>query len=228
MHREQQILKPKHFGKFQIAVIWGSDSEQLQQVLPQVDKEMGIRVQKLSEEAQIPTIGSKLAAEHDLYSTENTVIPANNRALVKIGLAIAVPEGTYGRIAPSSGLATKGISMDAGVIDADYMGEVKVLLVNHGTTNYKVRKGDRIAQLIVERLDDQEWMEVDGLDEMARAEKGFGSSGLGMELKEVRPTICFLHADGNHKFYDSFDVNQNPILRKGQSSYRMPLLRKPI
>ena len=108
-HHEQQILQPKHFGKFQIAVVWGTDSEQLQQELPHMEKEIGIRIQRLDEKARIPTKGSKLAAGHDLYSIEDILIPANNRALVKIGLAIAVPEGTYGRIAPRSGLATKGI-----------------------------------------------------------------------------------------------------------------------
>ena len=113
-------------------------------------------------------------------------------------------------------MATKEISVDAGVIHADYRGEIKVLLVNHNEVNYEVKKGDRIAQPIVERIDDQDWMEVEGLDTRERAEKGFGSSGLGAELKEVQPTIYFLQADGNHQFYDSFDINQYPILRKGQ------------
>jgi len=181
-----------------------------------MEKEIWIQVQRLSEHAQIPTKGSKLAAGHDLYSGEDIHIPANNRALVKIGLAIAGPEGTYGRIAPRSGLATKGILVDAGVIDADYSGEIKVLLVNHNEVNYQVRKDDRIAQLIVERLDDQDWMEVQGLDVTERPGKGFGSSGLGKEWKELQPTICFLQADGNHQFYNPFDINQHPILRKGQ------------
>jgi len=82
--------------------------------------------------------------------------------------------------------------------------------------DYEVRKGDRIAQLIVRRLDDQDLMEVEELNVMERAEKGFGSSGLGVELKEVQPTICFLQAAGNHQFYDSFYINQHIILRKGQ------------
>jgi len=102
------------------------------------------------------------------------------------------------------------------VIDADYRGEVKVLLVNHNSMDYEVRKGDPISQLIVERLDDQDWMEVEELDVMERAEKGFGSSGLGVELQELQPKICFLQADGNHQFYDLFDINQHSILRKGQ------------
>ena len=197
-HREPQILQPKHFGKFQITIVWGSKAEQPQQGLPQMEKEMGIRVQRLSEDVQILTKWSKLAAGHDLYSSEDIDILTNNRALVKIGLAITVPEETYGCIAPRSGLATKGISVDSGVIDADFRGEVKVLLVNYNRMNYEVRKGDRIAQLIVERVDDQDWMEVEGLDVTERAEKGFRSSGLGAELKEVQPTICFLQVDGNY------------------------------
>jgi len=102
------------------------------------------------------------------------------------------------------------------VIDADYRGEVPFLLVNHNSINYVVRKGDRIAPLIVERLDDHDWMELEGLDVTERAEKGFGRSGLGTELKQVQPTIFFLQADGNHHFYDPFDINQHPTLPKGQ------------
>jgi len=196
--------------------VWGTDSEQLQQELPHVEKEMGIRIQRLDERARIPTKGSKLAAGHDLYSIKDVLIPASSLALVKISLAVAVPEGTYGRLAPRSGLATKGITVEAGVIDADYRGEVKVLLVNHGKLDYEVKIGERIAQLVVERIDDQEWMEVEGLKETERAGKGFGSTGTGLELKETQPTICFLQADSNHEFYDSSDISQHPILRKGQ------------
>jgi len=155
-HHEKQIPQPQHFGKFQIAVVWGSNAEQLQQQLPQMKRGMGIRVQRLSEGSQIPTKGSKLAAGHDLYSSKDSKVPANNRAPVKIGLAIAVAEGTYRRIAPRSGLSTKGISVDAGVIDADYRGEIKVLLVTHNEVNYEVRKRHRLAQLIVERMDNQD------------------------------------------------------------------------
>jgi len=82
--------------------------------------------------------------------------------------------------------------------------------------DYEVKIGEHIAQLVVERIDDQDSMEVDGLNETERAGKGFGSTGTGLELKETQPTICFLQADGNHEFYDSSDINQHPILRKGQ------------
>lgn len=98
-------------------------------------------------------------------------------------MAIVCPEGTYGRIAPRSGLAVKsGISTGAGVIDADYRGEVKVLLFNHSDADFNIEKGDRIAQLILERiytpeievLDDNAW-EVENNTE--RGAGGFGSTG---------------------------------------------------
>ena len=145
--------------------MWGTYSEQLQRELPQLEKKTCIQIQRLDEKARIPTKGSKLAAGHDLYSIEDILIPANSQVLVKIGLAVAVQEETFGRIAPRSGLAIKRITVDARVIEADYRGEVKVLLVNHGKLDYEVKIGERIAQLVVERIDDQDWMEVDGLDE---------------------------------------------------------------
>ena len=97
------------------------------------------------EDACIPPRGSKLAAGHDLYSITTLTIPAHSRSLDKTALTIAVPNGTYGQIVTRSGLATKGISVDAGVIDADYRGELKVLLVNHGSSDYEVKTGDRIV-----------------------------------------------------------------------------------
>ena len=109
-----------------------------------------VRIERLIENSRIPTTESKLPAGHDLYSIKTLTIPAHSRSLIKTGLAIAIPNGTYGRLAPRSGLATKGISVEAGVIDADYRGELKVLLVNHGASDYEIQTGDRIAQLIVE------------------------------------------------------------------------------
>ena len=99
-HREQQNLRPEHLGKFQIAVVWGDEPAPFQQVLPHPKKEDLVRIQRLIEDARIPTRGSKLAAGHDLYSIKTLTIPAHSRSLIKTGLAIAVPNGTYGRIAP--------------------------------------------------------------------------------------------------------------------------------
>jgi len=77
--------------------------------------------------------------------------------------------------------------------------------------DYEVQKGDCIAQLIEERIDNQEWKEVEVLEETEQAGKGFGSTGIGLELKETQPTICFLHSNGNHQCFDTADTYQHPI-----------------
>lgn len=93
-------------------------------------------------------------------------------------ISIAVPAGTYGRIAPRSGLASKHfIDTGAGVIDADYRGPVKVLLFNHNEADFAVAEGDRVAQLIVERIYTPEVVEVQELEESVRGAGGFGSTG---------------------------------------------------
>ncbi|ORY19476.1 dUTPase-like protein [Clohesyomyces aquaticus] len=115
--------------------------------------EMQLQVQFLSDKATAPTKGSAFAAGHDLYSARDIVIPARGRARVDTDISIAVPAGTYGRVAPRSGLAAKhGIDTMAGVIDADYRGQVGVILANLSDTDFEVKVGDRIAQLIVEKV----------------------------------------------------------------------------
>ncbi|KAL2218686.1 putative Dut [Thermoascus aurantiacus ATCC 26904] len=136
-------------------------------------------VKKLSEKGRAPTRGSAFAAGYDLYSAKDTVIPAKGKGLVDTGIAIAVPEGTYGRIAPRSGLAAKNfIDTGAGVIDADYRGEVKVLLFNFSDEDFVVKEGDRIAQLVLERIYTPEVKVVDELEESIRGAGGFGSTGI--------------------------------------------------
>ncbi|DAA79761.1 TPA_exp: Uncharacterized protein A8136_0534 [Trichophyton benhamiae CBS 112371] len=137
-----------------------------------------LQVKKLVPEARAPTRGSAFAAGYDLYAATDTVIPGRGKGLVSTGLAIAVPEGTYGRIAPRSGLASKNfIDTGAGVIDADYRGEVKVLLFNFSGVNFTIKEGDRIAQLILERIYTPEVLVVEQLEESVRGAGGFGSTG---------------------------------------------------
>lgn len=142
-----------------------------------------LKIHLLNTDGKAPSRGSPEAAGYDIYASESTIIPANGRALVSTALAIICPLGTYGRIAPRSGLAVKhGISTGAGVIDADYRGEVKILLFNHNDKDFQIEKGDRIAQLILERiytpeievLDDQTW-ETEKVTQ--RGAGGFGSTG---------------------------------------------------
>ncbi|KAK4188543.1 dUTPase-like protein [Podospora australis] len=137
-----------------------------------------LQVKKLSETARLPTRGSAFAAGYDLYAARDAVIPARGKALVDTDISIAVPAGTYGRIAPRSGLAAKHfIDTGAGVIDADYRGPVKVLLFNHNDADFEVKEGDRVAQLIVERIYTPEIVEVQELEESVRGAGGFGSTG---------------------------------------------------
>lgn len=135
-------------------------------------------VKRLTDRAKIPTKGSAFAAGYDLYAAENATIPAKGRQLIGTGLAMTVPEEHYGRIAPRSGLAVKhGIDVGAGVIDCDFCGEIKVLLMNHGNNDLLVQEGDRIAQLIIEKISLPEITEVDELEDTARGNGGFGSTG---------------------------------------------------
>ena len=130
------------------------------------DKDQRVRVKKLFPTARVPTRGSDKAAGHDLYANEGTEIPTRGQAVIGTGIAIGLPYDAYGRIAPRSGLAVKHRLMtNAGVIDADYRGEIKVVLVNQGNQPYRVEKGDRIAQLIIERINNEELQEVANLDD---------------------------------------------------------------
>ncbi|ESZ98329.1 deoxyuridine 5'-triphosphate nucleotidohydrolase [Sclerotinia borealis F-4128] len=135
-------------------------------------------IKKLSPRARLPTRGSAFAAGYDIYAAKETIVPAKGKALVDTDISMAVPDGTYGRIAPRSGLASKHmIDTGAGVIDSDYRGQVKVLLFNHGEKDFEVKEGDRVAQLILERIYTPEVTEVLVLEESVRGEGGFGSTG---------------------------------------------------
>lgn len=137
-----------------------------------------LQVKKLSDKARLPTRGSAFAAGYDLYAAKQTVVPARGKVLVDTDISIAVPAGTYGRIAPRSGLASKHfIDTGAGVIDADYRGQVKVLLFNHAETDFEIKEGDRVAQLIIERIYTPDVVEVQELEESVRGAGGFGSTG---------------------------------------------------
>jgi dUTP pyrophosphatase len=115
--------------------------------------QQGLLVKMLSKNAVMPKKNSANAAGYDLSSAVDAVVPANDKALIPTDIAVALPEGTYGRIAPRSGLAAKHhLAVGAGVIDADFRGNVKVVLFNHGSLDFHVSKGDRIAQLLLERI----------------------------------------------------------------------------
>jgi dUTP pyrophosphatase len=136
-----------------------------------------IKVKKLTHKARIPTKGIQGAAGHDLFASINTTIPPGGQEVVPTRIAIGLPHGTYGRIAPRSGLTIKKqINTEAGVIDPDYTGEVKVVLRNLGSEQFLIGQGDRIAQLVVERISTNEWEQVPDLGPTNRGTQGFGST----------------------------------------------------
>lgn len=141
-------------------------------------QEVPLEVKLLSPNAKAPEKGSLLAAGYDIYASAPTTVPARGKVLVDTDISIAVPAGTYGRIAPRSGLAAKhSIDCGAGVIDADYRGPVKVLLFNLSDADFAIEKGDRVAQLILERIVSPPVVVVQELSETARGVGGFGSTG---------------------------------------------------
>jgi dUTP pyrophosphatase len=114
----------------------------------------------------------------DLCAAADTVIPARGKMLVSTGIRLALPEGHVGLIWPRSGMAVKhGIDCGAGVIDSQYRGEVKVLLFNHSDGEHFIKQGDRIAQLLVQKVETVEFLPVDDLDATDRSSNGFGSTG---------------------------------------------------
>ena len=129
-----------------------------------------------------PSYATELSAGMDLKAniTEPVTLDSLERAMIPTGLFMALPDGTEAQVRPRSGLAAKfGISVlnSPGTIDADYRGEVKVILVNLSNEPFVVNPGERIAQLVVARYEKVEWDEVEVLDETDRGAGGFGSTG---------------------------------------------------
>lgn len=140
-----------------------------------------LRVRLLNPLAKIPTKGSEHSTGYDLYSTEEVIIPPRSKARVGTGLQLELPKDCYGRIAPRSGLAYNNfIDIGGGVIDVDYKGEVEVILFNHDRTPFVVQIGDRVAQLIAEKIHYPIIEVVDNdceFDAYARGCGGFGFTG---------------------------------------------------
>ena len=137
-----------------------------------------LRVKRLHDNATIPTRGTLGSVGYDLACIEDFVLETQSRVLVATGLGFQLPPNVYGRVAPRSGLTVKhGVHIGAGVIDPDYMGEVKVAMFNLGLEPVYFKRGDRIAQLILERYETPDIQEVDVLMSTTRGDGGFGSTG---------------------------------------------------
>lgn len=140
---------------------------------------MKIKIKKLSDNAIIPTQNKKFDAGYDLYAAEDVKIQPHTRSLVKTNISMAIPQGYYGRIADRSGNAyKKGLHCLAGVIDASYTGDIGVVLFNTDKDlPSHILEGDRVAQIIIEKCHDVDFVEVDELNPTDRGSDGFGSSG---------------------------------------------------
>ncbi|WP_425453844.1 dUTP diphosphatase [Corynebacterium alimapuense] len=141
-----------------------------------------VRIKRLDRDLPLPKRAHRGDAGADLYSTEEVVLNPGQRALVGTGIALALPLGTVGLVHPRSGLAAReGLSIvnAPGTIDADYRGEVKVCLINlDPETSVTITRGMRIAQLVIQRVELVDFIEVEALDETIRGEGGHGSTGL--------------------------------------------------
>lgn len=138
---------------------------------------MELQVKLLSEDARLPGRFSTHAAGYDLYSIEDINLASSTRVLIKTGVSIAIPEGHYGIIKSRSSIAMMGLDIGAGVIDADYRGEVRVLVCNNSPGPIKLPSGTRIAQLIIQKYETPLIKIVDELPSTVRGDGGFGSTG---------------------------------------------------
>ena len=137
-------------------------------------------VKRIFPDAILPKRQTADSAGYDICSYDDYVIPPGGKQLIDTGVAFTVPVGTYGQLAPRSGMSCKGTHVGAGVIDRDYTGHVKVLLfnLNYNADEMFIKKGDRVAQLILKRISLAEVEEVDELFSSDRGDGGFGSTGV--------------------------------------------------
>ena len=142
---------------------------------------MEVKILQLDKELSLPKYETDGSAGMDLYSTKNTWIIPGQISIISTGIAISLPKGYEAQIRSRSGLTAKNqvIVLNApGTIDADYRGEIKIILANFSTEDFDVKKGDRIAQMVIAEYE-QAWFEdVKSLDDTDRGSGGFGSTGI--------------------------------------------------
>ena len=141
---------------------------------------------------------------------------------METGIAVGLPPNTYARLAPRSRLESKNrIDIGGGVINGDYTGEVKVIMINHSNTECRIMEGERIAQMIIERIDMSDAMEVDELEDTSRGETGFGSTDLSpkrlIQVIDTSPIVCQLQVDyTDNELFESEDLKNYPGLLQEQ------------
>ncbi len=138
-----------------------------------------IKIKKLNEDAVLPGYACKNDAGMDFYSNEEVILKSGERKLISTGISMAIPEGYVGLIWDKSGVASKfGIKTMAGVIDSGYRGEIKILLHNLSLDEFKIEKQSKVAQMLIQPVEQKQIIEVEELEETERWDGGFGSTGL--------------------------------------------------
>ncbi len=140
-----------------------------------------IQIMKLDPDALLPSKAHPTDAGYDLFAAEAVTVQPGESALVGTGIAMALPAATEAQVRPRSGIALKHqvtVLNAPGTIDADYRGEVKVILINHGRSPFQIEKGMKIAQMVIAPVLPTSLAEVPELNETVRGEGGFGSSGM--------------------------------------------------
>ena len=138
-----------------------------------------LQVKRLTETAKLPVRGSIHAAGLDLFADASVSIMPYKNNLIPTGISVLIPDGYYGRVAPRSGVSVKtGLIVNAGVIDSDYRGEIKIVFQNPTEKYVDIKAGEKVAQLIIEKIALLEVKEVEKLDDTQRGANGFGSTGI--------------------------------------------------
>lgn len=149
---------------------------------------MDVKIKRLDKELPVPCYAHQGDAGCDLYSTIDQEIPPVSRALIPTGIAISLPEGYAAFIQPRSGLAAKhGISIvnTPGLIDSHYRGEIKIILINTDSSeSFSINRGDKIAQMVIQKVEQAQFVEVEELDETVRGAAGFGSTGINVRREK--------------------------------------------
>ena len=145
--------------------------------------EIDVKIIRCRPKAQLPQYMTEQAAGMDLYAIldKDVVLAPGQRGMVPTGIAIALPFGYEAQVRPRSGLAAKhGVTLvnSPGTIDADYRGEISVIMINHGETDFIIKSGERIAQMIVTPVSHCKWNLVENLEESQRGSGGFGHTGV--------------------------------------------------
>jgi dUTP pyrophosphatase len=138
---------------------------------------MELKVNKIHPEAKLPQYSHKGDAGLDLFSSVDCVLNKGEVKPIPTGIRMAIPEGHVGLIWDKSGVSLKGVHRFAGVIDSGYRGEIRVVMVNFGKETFVIKKGMKVAQLLIQPVMEVEVVEADELEETSRGKNGFGSTG---------------------------------------------------